>query len=50
MRAAGNLLKITIIIIKMEQFWFYNEVILPSDADEMATSVGPDQTAPLGAV
>ena len=28
--------------------WLYNRVISPNDADGMANSVDPDQTAPLG--
>ena len=30
--------------------WLYRRVISPNDADGMANSVNPDQTAPLGAV
>ena len=30
--------------------WFYHRVMSPKDADGMANSVDPDQTAPLGAV
>ena len=30
--------------------WLYDEVMSPNDADGMANSVDPDQTAPLGAV
>ena len=30
--------------------WLYNRVMSPNDADGMANSVDPDQTAPLGAV
>ena len=30
--------------------WLYHRVISPNDADEMANSVDPDQTAPVGAV
>ena len=30
--------------------WLYYSVIRPNDADGMANSVDPDQTAPLGAV
>ena len=33
----------------MEQ-WFYSAVMQPNDADGMANSVDPDQTAPFGAV
>ena len=29
--------------------WLYHRVMSPNDADEMANSVDPDQTAPLGA-
>ena len=30
--------------------WLYHRVMGPNDADGMANSVDPDQTAPLGAV
>ena len=30
--------------------WLYNRVMSPDDADGMANSVDPDQTAPVGAV
>ena len=30
--------------------WLYPRVMSPNDADGMANSVDPDQTAPLGAV
>ena len=30
--------------------WVYHRVMSPIDADRMANSVDPDQTAPLGAV
>ena len=30
--------------------WHYYSVLRPNDADGMANSVDPDQTAPLGAV
>ena len=30
--------------------WLYRKVMRPNDADGMANSVDPDQTAPLGAV
>ena len=30
--------------------WLYYRVMCPNDADGMANSVDPDQTAPLGAV
>ena len=30
--------------------WFYHRVMSQNDADGMANSVDPDQTAPLGAV
>ena len=29
--------------------WLYNRVMSPNDADGMANSIDPDQTAPLGA-
>ena len=30
--------------------WLYHRVLCPKDADKMANSVDPNQTAPLGAV
>ena len=30
--------------------WLYHKVMSPNDADGMANSADPDQTAPLGAV
>ena len=30
--------------------WLYHRVMSPNDADGIANSVEPDQTAPLGAV
>ena len=36
--------------IKIATMCFYHRMIQPNDADWMANSVGPDQTAPLGAV
>ena len=30
--------------------WLYHRVLSPNNADGMAKSVDPDQTAPLGAV
>ena len=30
--------------------WLYHRVLSPNDADGMANSADPDQTAPLGAV
>ena len=30
--------------------WLYHRLLSPNDADGMANSVDPDQTAPLGAV
>ena len=30
--------------------WLYHRVMCPNDADRMANSADPDQTAPLGAV
>ena len=35
---------------KIWTMWLYHRVMSPSDADRMANSVDPDQTAPLGAV
>ena len=33
---------------KIWNMWLYNSVMSPNDADGMANSVDPDQTAPLG--
>ena len=33
---------------KILTMWFYHRVLSPNDADGMANSVDPDQTAPLG--
>ena len=41
--------KIVLITLKFE-LWLYHRVMSPNDADRMANSVDPDQTAPLGAV
>ena len=35
---------------KIRTMWLYHRVMSPNDADGMANSVDPDQTAPLGAV
>ena len=35
---------------KLGTVWFYKAVMHPKDADGMANSVDPDQTAPLRAV
>ena len=35
---------------KIWTMWLYHRVMSPNDADRMANSVDPDQTAPLGAV
>ena len=35
---------------KIWTLWLYHRVMSPNDADGMANSVDPDQTAPLGAV
>ena len=35
---------------KILTMWLYHRVMSPKDADGMANSVDPDQTAPLGAV
>ena len=51
----GNTLKIlkirtpeniAVIILKL---WIYHRVMFPNNADRMANSVDPDQTAPVGA-
>ena len=41
--------KFVVITLKFE-LWLYHRVMSPNDADGMANSVDPDQTAPLGAV
>ena len=38
---------ITVIVPKNGTVWFYNAILRPNDADRMADSVVPDQTAPL---
>ena len=35
---------------KVWTMWLYHTLMSPNDADGMANSVDPDQTAPLGAV
>ena len=35
---------------KIWTVWLYHRAMSPNDADGMANSVDPDQTAPLGAV
>ena len=35
---------------KIWTMWLYHRVMSPNDADGMANSVDPDQTAPVGAV
>ena len=42
--------KFVVITLKFEPMWLYHRVMSPNDADGMANSVDPDQTAPLGAV
>ena len=37
-------------VVKISTLWLYHRVMSPNDADGMANSVDPDQTAPLGAV
>ena len=50
----GNILKFerlnNAIVLKRKLFCFYSAAICPNDADIMANSVDPDQTAPVGAV
>ena len=41
--------KFVVITLKFEM-WLYHRVMCPNDADRIANSVDPDQTAPLGAV
>ena len=38
-----------VITLKFRIMWLYNRVMCQNDADGMANSVDPDQTAPLGA-
>ena len=40
--------KFAVIIVKFRPKWLYHTVIHPKDADGIANSVDPDQTAPLG--
>ena len=41
----------TFVVITLKfELWLYHRLIGPNDADGMANSVDPDQTAPLGAV
>ena len=42
--------KFVVITLKFWTMWLYHRVMSPNDADGMANSVDPDQTAPLGAV
>ena len=46
----GTLEIITIVVLKNGTVWINNAVKPPNAADAMANSVGPDQTAPFGAV
>ena len=39
-----------VIILKLDKNFFYHGLINPKDADSIANSEDPDQTAPLGAV
>ena len=43
-----NFLKICCYHSKIWTMWLYHRVTSPNDADGMANSVDPDQTAPLG--
>ena len=38
------------VIKRLWCIWLYHRVMSPNDADRMANSVDPDQTAPVGAV
>ena len=40
--------KIFVVITLKFELWLYHRVMSPNDADGMANSVDPDQTAPLG--
>ena len=42
--------KFVVVILKVEQDGFSLRVMHPKDAEGIANSVDPDQTAPLGAV
>ena len=44
----SDIWKIAVIILKFEQSGF--TVMCPKDADGIANSLDPDQTAPIGAV
>ena len=39
-----------VVVTKILTMWLYHRVMSPNDADRMANSADPDQTAPLGAV
>ena len=41
---------ITVIVLNIESFVFYNAVMCPKGADGMASSEDPDQAVPSGAV
>ena len=41
---------IAVNVRKVEKFFFYRETMRPKDADGMANSVDPNQTASSGAV
>ena len=42
--------KTFVVITKIWTMWLYHRVMSPNEADGMANSVDPDQTAPVGAV
>ena len=46
----SNTGKFAVITLKAEQWGFSLRVMHPKDAEGIANSVAPDQTAPLGAV
>ena len=43
---SSDIRKIAVIILKLEQYHFYYRVMGRKDADGIANSVDPDQTAP----
>ena len=42
----SDIQKIVVITLKIWTMWLYHRVMSPNDADGMANSVVPDQTAP----
>ena len=46
----GTLEIITVTVLKNQTVWFYYAAVHPKYEDVIANIVGPDQTAPFGAV